>query len=288
MPHEALQFFAATRTREDLDADYSPSRFVASLDTVLAAWASRTAQVKAAHGERLKANLAYGPHPRELIDFYSCGPTKAPTLVFIHGGFWSALSKDESGFIADRWTQRGVHVVVMNYALAPEATLSVIVGQVRRGLAWLHAHAATFGVDRARLVLAGHSAGAHLAAMTQLTRDDGSAMSVAGLVLVSGVFELEPVRRSYVNDAIRMSEQDVELFSPARLAPSGRGRVLFAVGEHEPRAFQVQSRFCCERWRDHGCAAEFMLAARRNHFDILDDLSDPDSALGREALHLLS
>ncbi len=284
MHHDESEFFAAARTREELDTDYSPSRFVVSLDAIFADWRLRTDQTKGRHGRRLVADVRYGQHKRELIDIYRCGRPEAPTLIFIHGGFWSALSKDDSGFIAERWTRRGVNVVAMNYALAPQATLPVIVAQVRHGLAWLYAEAANFGLDRNRFILAGHSAGAHLAAMTQLNRDDGTWTPVVGLVLVSGIFDLEPIRRSYVNDALRITEQHVEMFSPARHAPPTGCRVLFVVGEHEPTAFQAQSRLCWKRWLALGCAAEFKLLAGRNHFDILDDLADPESVLGRDAL----
>ena len=281
-------FFATPRSRTELDADYSPSRFIDNLGKVIDDWRNRTATSQAAHAGRLSADLAYGPHPRERFDLYRSEARHAPLLVFIHGGFWRAVSKDESGFIADAWTQQGVHVAVMDYALAPEVTLSTIVDQIRRGLAWLQAEAPRLGFDASRMVISGHSAGAQLAAMSRIATPSVPVISVAGLVLVSGVFELAPLSGCYVNDALNMTETEISTLSPVRLRPATPRPIVMAVGENEPVAFHEQTRHFAWTWRDHGPVREPLLVPRRNHFDILDDLADPRSELGRKVSQLLS
>ncbi len=272
---ERSHFLAAPRGREALDRDYSPSRFVSSLPAVIADWAARTAAARAAApggNERLR----YGPHPREAIEIFRAGPPDAPLLVFIHGGFWQALSLDEAGFVAPAWTARGVDVAVLDYVLAPEATLPEIAAQAAAGLRRL-------GEGR-RMVVAGHSAGAHLAAMAVLA---SAPPPVAGLALLSGVFDLAPVAGSYVNDKVGMTPEDAARLSPALFHPPAPLPVLVAVGEEEPVAFHEQSRALAWAWRNHGCAAGTMLLPGRNHFSLLDDLADPASALGQAVARML-
>jgi arylformamidase len=284
----ASTFFAAPRTRAELDADYAPSRFVGgAVGPIIQAWGARTADAKAARADCLSADIAYGPKPRQKLDLFRTASNEAPLFVFIHGGFWQAVSKDESGFVAPAWIDRGAHVAVLDYTLAPEATLPQIVAEVRQGLAFLAKQGPSLGISPRRTVVAGHSAGGHLAAMSQIAADDAPPVPVAGLVLVSGVFELEPIRQSYVNDAVRMTTADAAALSPVRHKPAAPVPLIVVVGENEPVAFQEQSRLMAWTWRAHGCAVEPMLIPTRTHFDILDDLGTPQSALGQATARLL-
>jgi arylformamidase len=281
-------FFAAARTRAELDADYAPSRFVGgAVGPVIQAWGERTRAAKAAHHGRLTADIPYGPAPRQKIDLFRTTTKDAPLLVFIHGGFWQAVSKDESGFVAPAWTALGAHVAVLDYTLAPEATLPQIVAEVRQSLAFLAKQASAFDIVATRVVVAGHSAGGHLAAMSQISDGASPVVPVAGLVLVSGVFELEPIRHSYVNDKVAMTAEDASTLSPVRSKPAAPVPLVVAVGENEPVAFHEQSRLMAWTWRDHGCPVDPMLIPGRTHFDILDDLGAPASALGRATADLL-
>ena len=271
-------FLAAERSREELDADYGPTRFVASPAAVYEDWAARTRQAREESvSGTYRDGISYGPHPRETFDFYDCGKRGAPLLIFIHGGFWRAMSRHESGLVAPHWRAAGVHVAVLDYALAPEVTLSEIVAQTRRGIARICAEAAHLGADPARIVVAGHSAGGHLAAITQCMDD---AAPVRGLALLSGVFELAPVQGSYVNDIVSITDDEVRALSPLRHAPKRPLPLVVAVGEREPIAFHEQSRALAWNWREHGCAVDFQLVSRRNHFDLLDDFAQPQSVLG--------
>jgi arylformamidase len=284
MPAAPSLFLSSRRTREELDADYLPSRFVSSMADVITDWTARSQAAKSQAGVALKADLAYGPHPRERIDYYASNESNAPLLVFIHGGFWKSVSKDDSAFVAPAWMRAGAHVAVVDYVLAPEVTLAEIVAETIRALAWLVSKAETLGFDPARMVLAGHSAGGHLAALSQTLPDVPKA---AGLVLLSGVFELEPIRQCYVNDVVAMTEQDVVTLSPARRIPLQAMPIVVAVGELEPTAFHEQSRHLAWSWRGIGCAIEPMLVPRRTHFSILDDFADPAAPLGKATARLL-
>ncbi|MFT8243975.1 alpha/beta hydrolase [Roseomonas sp. BN140053] len=280
-------FLSAERSREELDRDYSPSRFIGSLAPVLEDWRNRTAEQKRRHGDRFRAALPYGSHPRAVVDLYRTEASGAPLLVFIHGGFWQAVSKDESGFMADAWTAAGINLAVLDYPLTPEVSLSEIVRQVRRGLFWLQEQAGALGVDASRMVIAGHSAGAHLAAMSQIGAGGTAVVRAGGLALLSGVFELEPIRHSYVNEAVCMTPAEATALSPVRSRPERSLPLVVAVGENEPTAFHEQSRHLAWQWREAGCPTANLLLSRRDHFSLLDELADLGTPLGRAVAGLL-
>lgn len=277
-------FLSAHRSREELDADYGPARFVPSPAAVFEDWAARTEAARDEAGALWREGVCYGSHPRETFDFFDCGARSAPLLVFIHGGFWKAISRHESGFVAPLWQAAGVHVAILDYVLAPEATLSDIVAQTRRGLGHIFARAQSLGFDSERIVIAGHSAGGQLAAITQCVED---AAPVRGLALLSGVFELAPVQGSYVNDTVAITDDEVRDLSPLRHAPKRPLPLVVAVGEREPIAFHEQSRALAWAWREQGCTVDFHLVSRRNHFDLLDDFAQPKSVLGTAIRGLL-
>jgi arylformamidase len=277
-------FLSTPRAREDLDRDYRAARFVPSLPDIVADWRAKTEEAKRCHAARLEDGLSYGPHERERIDLYRAQDgAGGPVLVFIHGGFWSAVSREESGFIVSAWTKAGVNVAVLDYALAPEVTLTTITTQALRGLAWLSREAAALGLDPKRIVVTGHSAGGHLAAMSQV---EVPGTDIAGLALISGVFDLAPISGCYVNDTVRMTESEVQSLSPAYHWPRRTIPMLVTVGEHEPLGFHEQSRALAWAWRGQGCAGVLMLPGR-NHFSILDDLADPESVIGKAIRRML-
>jgi arylformamidase len=278
-------FLAAPRAREDLDRDYRAARFVPSLPNIVADWQARTKEAKRRHAAWLENGLSYGPHERERIDLYRAqGGAGGPVLVFIHGGFWSAVSREESGFIVPAWTAAGVNVAVLDYALAPEVTLNTITTQALRGLAWLSREAPALGLDPKRIVVAGHSAGGQLAAMSQV---EVPGTEIAGLALVSGVFDLAPISGCYVNDTVHMTETEVQSLSPAYHWPRRAIPTLVTVGEHEPLGFHEQSRALAWAWRAQGCDTGVLMLPGRNHFSILDDLADRASVIGKAILRML-
>ncbi|HVV95125.1 MAG TPA: alpha/beta hydrolase [Hyphomicrobiales bacterium] len=258
------------------------------MGAAIAGWGTRTAEARNAHAGRFET-LHYGDHPRMAIDLYRVadGTAPRPLVVFIHGGFWKAVSAAESGFVVGGWTRRGVDVAVLDYVLAPEATLPEIVAQVRAGLAFIAGRAPALSIDPGRIVLVGHSVGAQLAAMSQCGVPEGAALPARGLVLVSGVFALEPVRHSYVNDTVRMTADDAGAFSPVRFCPARPLPLVVAVGEREPIAFHEQSRLFAWTWREAGCPVDFLLMPGRQHFDMLDLVADPFSPLGQGIARLL-
>jgi len=277
--------------REQRDADYSPSRLVDSLDDYLKQYkadSERVADRYRATGQ-LHPDCAYGDGPRECLDLIvpdNKGKGATPLVVFIHGGFWKALSKNESLYAAETWVEQGVAFAALGYRLAPDASLSQIVEQCYAGVEWLAAHAPDYSIDADQIVLVGHSAGAHLAAMC-VTREFQT-FRLAGAVLIGGVFELEPISRCYVNDTLSLSADEIERLSPVRRRPGREVPVSIVYGDGETQAFKQQSQQLAREWQPHGQIIRCEESGPFNHFDLVQQLGNKDHIICADVRALLA
>jgi arylformamidase len=264
--------------RDQLDFELSPSLSAKDAGGVLSRHEKATAALEQDAALHVTRDVPHGPGVRQRMDICTPeGARNAPCLVFIHGGFWQEGSKAGSGFAAAAFARAGWAHVGIGYTLAPEASLGDILDEVAQALTTLHRIAPDHGIDPGRLILAGHSAGGHLvAALLGGIAGETGVRPLAGAVLISGVFELAPVAASYVNDRMNLSEADVARLSPMRLVPKADIPCLILIGADEPAAFQWQSDTLFEEWRPHLPRLALHRVAGRDHFDILDELSDPE------------
>src|SRR5262245_12955792 len=180
--------------RAQLDAAYNNGAAVKNVDAIRADWDARSAAVR--KNARGHLDLRYGDAARQRLDLFLADRPHAPTLLFIHGGYWQANDKERFSFVAAGPLARGINVAVVEYTLAPEARMDAIVGEIRRSVAWLSEHLRDHGADPARILVSGHSAGGHLtAAMMNLP-------AVKGGLAISGLYDLEPIRLNYLNDKL--------------------------------------------------------------------------------------
>src|SRR5690625_4450810 len=233
-------------------------------------------------------DAAYGPSPGERLDFFPAADKNAPLLAFIHGGYWQGLDKGHFSYFAPAFIEKGIAFASINYSLAPQARIGTMVEQVRRALAWLYRGADELGFDRERIVVAGHSAGGHLAAMASLT--DWAALDlprnlIAGCCSVSGVYQLQPIRQSYHQPVLQLSEDEVMRLSPQGLPPPQDIPAILAVGALEPEEFRVQQGELAAVWGLDN-AVKALEVPGRHHFDVVDALLEDDQPL-RETLLLL-
>jgi arylformamidase len=207
---------------------------VTSVDPFFETYAAVSAEMRASLPCHL--DLPYGDTPPERLDIFPAGP-RAPVFVFIHGGYWRRLSKDASAFMAGTFTEAGVSVAVVEYALAPAVSIDEIVRQCRSSLAWIDANGKEFGIDSGRIFIGGHSAGGHLAAMLLAGGWHGafgvSDRVVSGALLVSGLYDLEPVRLSEPNDWARLDEAAAARNSPLLNLPGRECPLVVAWAENE-------------------------------------------------------
>lgn len=264
--------------RETLDRAYNNAAAVADSQAWLARWREAGAERRAMPGAVL--DRAYGSRARNRIDLFPSGATDAPLMLFFHGGYWQRNAKEGFACMADGPLARGVDVALAGYTLCPEATMTEVVAEARAAVAWVADHARGLGFAMRRLVLAGWSAGAHLAASCL-----GDARVDAAL-LVSGIYDLAPIQAGSLNDALRMDAAEAERLSPIRHIAPSRARLVIAWGEAELPELRRQSAEFAEAWAASGNAAERLPIPDANHFSILDGLVRPDGALTEAVVSL--
>lgn len=263
-----------------LDRLYSPSTLVDDLPGYLRRYAELSARARRDHA--VLTGLSYGDDPAELLDFFPAARPDAPLLVFVHGGYWQELGKDDSSFAAPGFLAAGAAFAALGYGLAPEYRLDEIVAMVRRALRWLTGNAAGLGVDPRAVFVAGTSAGAHLA-LTALCVDPSLCERVAGAILLSGVYDLRPLVRTYVNDALRLTESAALRNSPLLRLPAHLPPIVLARGGVETTEFIRQHEEIAVALTDRTLVKE-VVSVDRNHFDLPFDLADPATELGRTVL----
>ena len=250
-----------------LDAAYNNGQAVADSAAILADFQQRSDALRATYPDHL--DLPYGPGPRNRIDYFPAS-APGPVLVFIHGGYWQMQAKERFSFLAAGPLAHGIHVAMMGYTLAPDATLAQIVGEIRTAIGAIRQHAPALGGDASRLVVSGWSAGGHLTAMSM------AEPGVIGGLSISGVFDLEPIRLSYINRKLGLNAEDAAMLSPMRL-PSSPLPLVLAYGTDELPELRRQSEdyFALRA----GLPGKLLALAGKDHFTILEELADPAGAL---------
>ncbi|WP_433469141.1 alpha/beta hydrolase [Spirillospora sp. CA-128828] len=234
-----------------------------------------------------KPGLVYDEISGERLDVWGIGDGLRPVFVFLHGGYWMALSRDVSSFMARTLHEQGIATVVPDYTLAPEATLEEIVRQVRAAIAWVYRHGREHGLDPERIVVGGSSAGGHLTAMTMVGGWQESLGVPENVVKAampfSGLFDLRPVTRIYVNEYVKLDLERAAALSPALLPVGHRCPVVLAVAENDGEGFLAQSRSFHPIWD----AGDLMIVPGRDHFDVVLDLADAGSMAGKALIDLV-
>lgn len=246
--------------------------------------ASARARSRVAHD----AGIAYGGLPDEQLDIFRPADAgsgdRRPVVIFIHGGAWRSLDLAGSAFAAETFTARGALYVPLGFSVMPAAgSLDEMVAQVRAGIAWVWQNIASYGGDPSRLHLIGHSSGGHLAAMALVTdwqRLYGLPASVIRrCVLVSGLYDLEPVRLSYRNDMLRLDRAAEIRNSPCRNLPTEGPPTLIAYGQHETSEFKRQAIAFETTWSTRYGNSRRMELAGVNHYEAIELLVDPESEI---------
>ncbi|WP_438396098.1 alpha/beta hydrolase [Caballeronia sp. DA-9] len=225
-------------------------------------------------------DVPYGGHELERVDLFG-GRPGAPLLVFIHGGYWRSMDKRSFSFVAGPFTKLGYSVAVLNYPLAPETPLPGIAASIDRALRWLN-DAGRLRLPRfSSIVLAGHSAGGHLAALAATLFESSArdASPVAGCACISGIFDLEPLMKTSLASHIGLASADVETLSPIALQPF-EGWMILGVGAEETAGFidSQTKRFAACR-DSHGLETTVTLLAASNHYTVLMDLARDDGLI---------
>ena len=276
------------------DTQYNNRARIPDHPAILQHWHDASVQARERHEDMRE--LAYGADASERLDLFRAagaahGAGAAPVLVYLHGGYWRALDKRDQSFIAPPFVEAGAMVVVPNYALCPAVSIEHIALQLVQALVWVHRHAAEHGGDPARIVVAGHSAGGHLAAL--LLACDWRAVApdlppdlVKVALAISGLYELEPLRHApFLAPDLRLTKASARRLSPA-LMPAPAGALVAVVGGDESEEFLRQSALIERVWGPRTVIASERVAGA-HHMNVLHELADPRSRTHRWGLQLL-
>jgi arylformamidase len=253
--------------RAALDAAYNNGAAVRNSAEIVTKWQARSDQ-RRAHPAAL-LDLRYGQAERNRIDLYP-GDGARPLLVFIHGGYWQMRAKELFAFVAEGPLAHGIGVALVGYTLAPQARLDGIVAEIHSALGFL-------SETNKSIVLSGWSAGGHLTAMSM------PHPAVKAGLAISGIYDLEPMRLSYINDKLRLDEAEERRNSPLKNGLKFEKPLVVAYGKAELPELQRQS----EEYARHAKAKVLGLSGH-DHFTILEELASPQGALTRELLALLN
>jgi arylformamidase len=226
-------------------------------------------------------NVPYGATLEETLDIFPAEVPNAPVFVFIHGGYWRALSSKDFSGVALGLHPLGITTVVINYALCPFVSIDEITRQTRAATAWVLRNIAQYGGDPSRVAIGGHSAGGHLTAMclqTEWKRDYGLPQDpLAGAIAFSGLYDLAPLRYSYLQPMIQLDDSIIARNSPAFMVRPCNTPLWITWGASESAEFARQSQIYHDAWQAAGNTSILQEQPGANHFTVIHGLENPHS-----------
>lgn len=274
-----FRLYREFETQAQIDAQYGTQQWVADPAAEARHYALRSRLAR----ESLRSTLdvPFGPTLDETLDIFPAAHPGAPVFVFVHGGYWRANTAKEFSCVALGLVPAGITTVVINYSLCPKVTIDEITRQVRAAIAWVLKNIDRYGGDPARVALGGHSAGGHLTAMALQTAwraDYGLPEDpLAAAVLVSGIYDLAPLRYSYLQPMIQLDDGVIRRQSPLFALRPCRTPALITWGGDESDEFARQSRVYHEAWQAAGNRCELVPVPGANHFGAIHGFEDPSS-----------
>lgn len=249
----------------ELKAAYDNKAAVANYSAVLAGMQARSETLYKQHLDGRK-DIAYGTHKRSRLDYLPGSKGRAPVLIFLHGGYWQEGQKEDVAFIARGPLSLGWHVILLGYALAPEVNMAQMVAKIGQALDFISINADQFQIETGKVCLAGHNAGAQLAALYR------NHPLVSSTLLMSPLADLEPIRYSWLNETLALDDEDVKAYSPIHHTGQGVPTEIFVGADELPELLR-QSQAYFSALESCGQTVNLTQATGHIHFTLLDELA---------------
>lgn len=255
-------------------------------DFQLALDVNESASEKARNQYSCHLDVPYSKEALQSLDIFPSAVPNSPVLIFIHGGYWKALDKSSYRFIAAPFVDQNITVCLINYRLIPSVNMEALLQDISSSLAWIQPNISRYNGNPQTMVLSGHSAGGHLALMSYLMNED-LRPAIKGICSLSGIFDLAPIKNSYLNEDLQLSEEDVEAFSVANKDLSQlKCPSLLSVGSEETALFIDESKNLYEQHKSKAPISYYEYPGL-NHYEIVHKLGEADSPLVRFLLQLI-
>ena len=220
----------------------------------------------------------YGKAALQTLDIFPANVSNSPILVFIHGGYWRSLDKESYSFVAEPFVKNNLTVCVVNYRLIPSVNMETVLNDIKEAINLIQKEAFRYNGDPNAIILSGHSAGGHLALMTYLI-NESLRPSIQAICSLSGIFDLSPIKNSYLNEVLQLNENDIHVFSASNKDLSVlKCPMLLSVGSGETDFFIEQSKSLYIKNRSLA-PIEYYEYKQLNHYQIVHKLGQEDNPL---------
>jgi len=261
---------------------------VGDIAPFISTYSKESQRVRDSYGPHLIPDLSYGDDVEEKLDLFlpamPVNHENIPLLIFAHGGYWQQLSKNDHSFLATAWTAAGYAFVSINYGLAPTSNIAKMISRCRRAINWLGENHLHYGLDKCQTHVMGHSAGAHLlaCAISPGIRDHDRSRLLTRpqrAILIGGIYDLEPISQTYVNEPLGLSIESARALSPQFYDTDPLVALDIVYAEYETKEFIRQSKAYAEKCSTSTPHIELTEVPGRHHFDIMYDIANTDTAL---------
>jgi len=264
--------------RQTLDDSYDNHKAFPKSAALFNVWIERSKAFRATHSQYL--DISYGPLEGEKIDYFSAG-SNTPVVIFIHGGFWHAYSKNEFACLAENYLQEGISVAMVGYPLAPQVNMDQIVASCANAVRYIEQHISHLGGNPKNVILSGWSAGGHLC----VTSMHGT--KIKAVVPISGIFDLEPLVGSFLNKNLHLDLAIAKRNSPMLNLPTGKTPIYLFVGGAELSEMRRQSYEFADELKANTYPVEFVEMPRKNHFEMLEQFELPEGVIHNRIVSLI-
>jgi acetyl esterase/lipase len=245
-------------------------------------------------GVKVRRDLPYGPHPRQVADVFESGVADAPIVVFVHGGAFVRGNKrttDEIyGNVLYWFARQGFVGVNLEYRLAPESRYPGGAMDVAAAIDWLSGNAARFGGDPSRIVLVGHSAGGtHVAGYVVDPRVGRFGLGVRAAVLISARLRADVLPQNPNRDGVAAyfgsDPVELERASPIHYVDRSRVPTMVVTAQFENPLLDVYGAdFAARLQATRHPLARYRVAQGHNHMSVVAHFNSGEEWLGREIL----
>lgn len=284
-----MRLYRDFTSQEEIDREYNIGEMLPQIPSYIELFVTESDRAR----QELPCSLdvRFGPTLDETVDVFPSNKANSPVIVFIHGGYWRAHSSKEFSLVARGLTAHGITVVVSNYSLCPKVTIAEITRQSRAVIAWLHREAASYNADPNRIFVCGHSAGAQQGAMLATTDWRGEYdlpdNTIKGGILISGIYDLRPLRYSWIQPTLLLTHEIIMQQSPCFNIPVSGPPLLVTFGGQEPAEFHRQSETYFDGWQTQQLPGELLVQTDKDHFSILEGLLYADDPFCRTIIDFM-